>query len=127
CRCARGSGGRSNVVSAAAQQAPEPLIGRSRTARLSAAQRGLRPLAHFSLVLALVWLVLFGMYTSFPYVRSGGDLIYDAKVKQLSRGVNADLVIFGNSKVLSGFVPALFDGTCNVRSYNLGLPDEQRF
>ena len=36
-------------------------------------------------------------------------------------------MIFGNSKVLSAFRPTSFDSLAGLRSYNLGLPDEERF
>ena len=90
-------------------------------------KRPLRSLVQFCALLALLWCLFFALYAAFPYVRSGAETIYMAKAGLLSRGIDADLVIFGNSKALAGFRPASFDAATGIRSYNLGLPDEDRF
>lgn len=96
--------------------------------RVQASSRAWAALAQFAGLLAAVWLVFFGLYNAFPHIRSGADVIYSAKVRWLNRGLDADLVIFGNSKVLTGLIPASFDSAYgDIRSYNLGLPDEERF
>jgi hypothetical protein len=96
-------------------------------ANLRRKPRAFVPLLQLCGLLCLLWIVFFTLDKAFPYMRSGADTIYRAKVKMLRGGLDADLVIFGNSKVLSGFVPAQFDRVLQTHSYNLGLPDEQRF
>jgi len=104
----------------ASRPVPEPVEANSR--------RALASLAQFGGLLAGLWCVFCGLYKAFPHIRSGAAVIYNAKVAWLDRGLDADLVIFGNSKVLTGFVPASFDSAYGgIRSYNLGLPDEERF
>ena len=95
----------------------------------------------FMALLAALWCLFFALYRALPYVRSGFVVVYSAKVDLERAGKlfpatvpePERLVIFGNSKVLAGFVPAAFDagvaaqGRPRVYSYNLGLPDEQHF
>ncbi len=84
-------------------------------------------LLQFSAILAVVWCLLFSLNRMFPFARSGADAVYEAKLQMLEKGLNADLVIFGNSKVLTGFQPALFDRLAGTQSFNLGLPNEKEF
>lgn len=82
-----------------------------------------------------IWLLLYGLWESLPQVRPGFARIYDAKIEHVATGqVFADddrlhFVLFGNSQVLAGFKPDLFDALTDgrVSSYNLGLPDSGRF
>ncbi len=77
------------------------------------------------------WLLFMAIHTFVPFIRSGHVVIYEAKCNLiLSQPIlNADsqhrVLIFGDSQILSGFVPSYFDelsgGT--VASYNLGLPN----
>ena len=75
--------------------------------------------AIFSLLLALVWLLLYGTWRAFPFVLPGHSQIYDLKQRIVESGTvfpaTADIrvVIFGNSRVLAGFVqiaPCLASG-----------------
>lgn len=98
-------------------------------------KKALRQLGRFALILAAIWLVFYGVYAAIPYTRPGVNLIYDAKVhdarhRQLFVANRANRVlIFGNSLVLSGFKPDLFDNLSrgDAESFNLGLPDELWF
>lgn len=93
----------------------------------------------------LAWLlVLFaaiygGLYVinrAFPYVGEGAAVVFNTKVEHVrsarifeQAGDRRRLVIFGNSKVLSGFVPELWDELSGGEfySYNLGLPNANQF
>ncbi len=84
----------------------------------------------------VVWLVLYAVWITFPYVRNGTRCIQDAKRERLVRGSlfaaaenRYRLLVMGDSRVLSGFLPARFDELSGgrVSSYNLGLPAEKEF
>jgi hypothetical protein len=88
-------------------------------------------------LLAVIWVASFAVWRELPFVRAGAEIVYSAK-DDLERdgrlfpaGVPRDsrLVVFGNSKVLTGFVPAQFDAEVGSRVYsaNLGKPDEKHF
>jgi hypothetical protein len=85
-----------------------------------------------SLFIAL-WLSFFELNRRFPYLKNGSDVVYHAKLKWEAHGTifPADrgvlrVLIFGNSKVLAGFVPSLFDrmaaSQLRVSSFNSGFP-----
>lgn len=82
-------------------------------------------------LLAALWGLFAFADTALPYVRPGAEVVYAAKAEAIASArlfrpdAPVKLVIFGNSKVLSGFRPALFDELSGglVSSYNLGLPD----
>lgn len=94
-------------------------------------------LGRFLLAATVLWIVLYWLWTTFPYVRNGTDIIIDAKLQDIRDGkiipkdVEAKyrVVFFGHSKVLCGFKPNQFaelsDGS--VYSYNLGLPGKTEF
>ena len=94
-----------------------------------------KPTATFVLMFALVWLLLYGAYVSLPFVRPGSTIISEAKFDGLVASNmygphdRARVMVFGNSKVLSGVRPLELDTASgrNIRSYNLGLPGEVRF
>lgn len=80
------------------------------------------------------WVSFFVLYLRFPYFKNGSDVVFDAKLRWEASGpiFPADprvlrLIIFGNSKILAGFVPSLFDqmaaaGNLQVSSFNSGFP-----
>jgi hypothetical protein len=82
----------------------------------------------------ILWLVFFILYRRFPYVRNGSDVVFSAKLRWEASGPifppDTDVLrvlIFGNSKILAGFVPSLFDqlaaaGNIKVSSFNSGFP-----
>jgi hypothetical protein len=80
------------------------------------------------------WLVLYGLFRGLPYLRNGSDVVFSAKLRFEETGqvFPADphvtrVLIFGNSKILAGFLAARFDqlSTENhdrVSSFNSGFP-----
>jgi hypothetical protein len=89
----------------------------------------------FVLLLALCWLSLYAASAALPMVKSGAMIIYDAKFDRLvaqpmfAPSDKTRIMMFGNSRVVSGFRPAEFDAALGpgTRSYNLGLPGEPLF
>ena len=89
----------------------------------------------FALGFGLIWAAFYVVHTSFPFIKAGAALVYEHKVERLVE--QADyfddtqsnrVVIFGNSKVLTGFDPTVFDRSrAATQSVNLGLPDLDRF
>jgi hypothetical protein len=100
-------------------------------------RRVLRALARFGFWFVLIWCFFYALDRAFPYIDSGSRTIYDTKIRQISKRLftnpNALHFLFlGDSKVLAGLVPELFDSLLAaqgrpVESYNLGLPRDQRF
>ncbi|SAL86420.1 hypothetical protein AWB74_07695 [Caballeronia arvi] len=92
-------------------------------------------LALFLALSVLVWLGLWAAWRAVPFVRPGSDLISEAKFERLSRqalfnsGDKMRVLVFGNSKTMAGFRPALFDSLMgpHVRSVNLAIPGDSRF
>jgi hypothetical protein len=93
----------------------------------------LRALAKFAAIFALIWMGLYEIQTRFPYLQTGADAIFQAKLRQertphlFKKPDTVGVLFFGNSKALSGFVPEVFDSAMEsagrpTESYNLGLP-----
>jgi hypothetical protein len=91
-----------------------------------------------ALVFGLFYLAFLFVHQSFPYIRSGADVVARfkhglASTGQPFRTQGLHVMIFGNSKVLSGFLPSLFDremaqlGVPDVESFNFGIPADDRF
>jgi hypothetical protein len=88
---------------------------------------------------ALLWILFYGMFRAFPYIAPGADLVYRAKLQYAEdgevfpAGLRATRVlIFGDSRVLSGFIPDDFDGLASgdgrkVYSFNSGYPARSNF
>lgn len=82
----------------------------------------------------ILWVVFFVLYREFPYVKNGADIVFSAKLRWEATGPIFPhdprvirVLIFGNSKVLAGFVPSIFDQTAaaanlKVSSFNSGFP-----
>jgi hypothetical protein len=100
-----------------------------------AARRFTRDILLVVAVIGVPWLLFSAVHGALPYIRPGADVVYAAKSRALAeatlfeRTAPVKVVIFGNSKVLSGFQPRLFDELSRgqVSSYNLGLPDYLKF
>lgn len=102
-------------------------------------RRAFRPLMQFILLLAILWGLFDGIYASLPYIRPGAKIIYNAKaramrhpeagVRLFSTGASVRVLVMGNSKMLAGFNPAVFDQAAGqgVSSFNAGLPQDPRF
>lgn len=78
---------------------------------------------------AVLWATFYGLYRAFPYVKNGSDVVFSAKLRYEHEGqvFPADsgktrVLIFGNSKVLAGFLPAKFDELSGATSFNSGFP-----
>jgi hypothetical protein len=95
----------------------------------------LRNVCRFVILAAIVWLVLYGIHSMLPGIRSGGDQVYETKLRYVAdqqlfpSDAKQRVVIFGDSRVLSGFIPSTFDrlSSNRVASYNLGLPNATHF
>jgi hypothetical protein len=88
---------------------------------------------------AALWLLFFTLASAFPYVAPGSNIVYRAKM-QLARsgevfppaGHAQRLLIFGDSRILTGFIPEEFDrlaaaGHRQVYSFNAGIPGANDF
>ena len=85
------------------------------------------------------WVIFYALDRALPYLTNGSDIVLEAKVRLERTGrifpsdPNVERVmIFGNSKVLAGFLPALFDQRAsadklNVSSFNSGFPGSDEF
>jgi hypothetical protein len=88
---------------------------------------------------AVLWLIFYGTYRTFPYLTSGAEVLYRSKLRQEMSGnmfpahTHARRVlIFGDSKVMAGFIPFVFDSLAtadglSVSSYNSGYPARSEF
>jgi hypothetical protein len=88
---------------------------------------------------AVLWLIFYWTYTTFPYLTSGAEVLYQSKLRQEMSGnifpANSHarhVLIFGDSKVMAGFIPSVFDSLAaadglNVSSYNSGYPARSEF
>jgi hypothetical protein len=91
------------------------------------------------LFFAVAWAVLYGVWRGLPYLKNGSDVVFHAKLQWEHKGQvfpsNAAVIrvlIFGNSKILAGFVPAWFDQMSaadhlHVSSFNSGFPGSDLF
>ncbi len=83
----------------------------------------------------LVWVAFFVADNLLPGIRSGSKQVYVRKLNTIAeapilpKDKPVRVAVFGNSKVLAGFVPPLFDSFDDERvvSYNLGLPNATHF
>jgi hypothetical protein len=87
-------------------------------------------LMRFGLLATAAWGVLWGIWACFPFLRPGASLVIEAKITDVRNGALFEgdeprrVVILGNSQVLTGFMPAVFNQALGEgsASYNLGLP-----
>jgi hypothetical protein len=95
---------------------------------------------YFLGVTSLAWMGLEAIHVSFPYFQPGSNIVTDAKRSwSLTHPLFDDdaqirALVFGNSKTLASFNPALFDTRVaeagvsgKVQSINEALPGERRF
>lgn len=81
-----------------------------------------------------LWILFYALFLAFPYLSAGAGIIYRAKLKLETQGhiFPADsnarrILIFGDSKILAGFVPDTFDSLASTAglktySFNSGYP-----
>lgn len=89
----------------------------------------------FLLLFLSIWVLFFIVDRRFPYIRPGAEIVLTSKREAISSGKlfapesSIRVAVFGDSRVLSGFIPEVFDRTVgnSVASYNLGLPDTKVF
>ena len=86
------------------------------------------------MVFAISWAAFYGLSRALPYLKNGSDVVFDAKLQREEKGqvfpsdpAVTRVLIFGNSKILAGFVPARFDqislaNHLTVSSFNSGFP-----
>lgn len=94
-----------------------------------------RQTAVFAGLFSLAWLLLYVLHAALPAIESGAMAIYAAKFDRLVQqrmfapNDRTRIMIFGNSKIITGFYPSEFDPVFGegTRSYNMGLPAEERF
>jgi hypothetical protein len=95
------------------------------------------------LFFALAWAVLYGLWRGLPYLKNGSDVVFNAKLQWEHQGQVfpvdppvTRVLIFGNSKILAGFVPAWFDHLfdkmssadhLHFSSFNSGFPGSDLF
>ena len=87
----------------------------------------------------LLWVGFYALQLGLPYLKNGSDVIFGAKLRWEQTGpiFPSDpqvtrVLIFGNSKVLAGFLPSLFDrmaasDNLKVSSFNSGFPGSDLF
>jgi len=86
------------------------------------------------LLFVVFWASLYGVSRALPYLKNGSDVVFDAKLRWERTGqvfppdpAITRVLIFGNSKILAGFLPASFDQMSSashlkVSSFNSGFP-----
>ncbi|HTF71641.1 MAG TPA: hypothetical protein VK638_54135 [Edaphobacter sp.] len=96
-------------------------------------------IAGYAFGFAVLWLAFYGIFILFPFISTGADVVYRAKLKQEFHGTvfpenhsSQRILIFGTSKILAGFIPDEFDRLAavdhlNYYSYNSGYPARQTF
>jgi hypothetical protein len=95
----------------------------------------------FLVSLAASWVLFFAVWNAFPYIRSGANIVYEHKEGLERTGkvfppvvpFGSRVIILGHSKVLAGFMPALFDSETTtaagfpVYSFNMAKPAVKYF
>jgi len=88
---------------------------------------------------AVAWAALYGLWRGLPYLKNGSEVVFRAKLQWEHQGQVfpagagvTRVLIFGNSKILAGFVPAWFDqmGSADhlhLASFNSGFPGSDLF
>jgi hypothetical protein len=95
---------------------------------------------YFLAASSLVWIALEAIYLRFPYLQAGSNIVSNAKQSWslkhplFTEDARIRILVFGNSKTLASFNPALFDAhlaeagvSGKVQSFNAAIPGERRF
>lgn len=87
----------------------------------------------------VLWTSFYVVNVSLPYLTNGSDIVFNAKLRFERTGPVYPagpsvlrVLIFGNSKILAGFLPSVFDRLAaseklDVSSYNSGFPGSDVF
>lgn len=98
-----------------------------------------RPILFFLLGFLGLYLFFWRLQRAFPYLSTGSDLVYHAKLRQAAHGdvfprntSATKIAVFGNSTILAGLVSKHFDHLAkadglDTYTYNFGLPGHSRF
>lgn len=101
--------------------------------------RGFWPPLLFLSGFVVLWIVFFEWDRSTPYIANGSDIIKAAKKMYEREGKTfppkvqgSKISIFGDSKILTGFIPDEFDQLASaeghhVYSFNSGFPGQDEF
>jgi hypothetical protein len=89
----------------------------------------------FLLILGILWIVFWFLDRSFPGIKPGADQVLEAKESVVREkvlfpaGTTTRVVVCGDSRMLAGFNPKVFDPLAGegVISWNLGLPGLNRY
>jgi hypothetical protein len=89
---------------------------------------------------ALIWVLFYAVWANFPYLSSGSEVAFRAKIQAERSGEifrnpqpgQKKLLIFGSSKILAGFVSQQFDDAAaqngfSIRCFNSGYPARDSF
>ncbi len=96
----------------------------------------LRRLFQLGAAVAVIWVGFYAFWRRFPYLKPGSEVIYETKMRELSKGriftrgdAKLNVVMVGNSITLAGFIPEQFDRQVGpqCQSYNLGLPGQEQY
>jgi hypothetical protein len=91
------------------------------------------------LFFVVFWAAFHGLSRGLPYLKNGSDIVFGAKLRWEEKGqvfpanpAVTRVLIFGNSKILAGFIPAWFDqmslaNHLRVSSFNSGFPGSDLF
>jgi hypothetical protein len=92
------------------------------------------------LLFLVVWFFFYAVFRAFPYLKNGSDVVFLSKLHwEESERIFPDdraiprILIFGNSKILAGFLPARFDELWRAQtgstasSFNSGFPGSDLF
>lgn len=119
-------------MTSAAQPLGESYV--SEAAKPSAIRRTLRSFTGLALIWAAIWLLANWVNRKLPYLKPGSDTMYEAKSNYLAThqifapGKPVKVLVLGNSKILSGFIPDQFDREVpGASSFNAGLPASYYF
>ena len=92
--------------------------------------RSAKVLGSFLLVCGVVWIAAFWADRELFYIRPGSEIMYDTKAEFVQNGALLDMskkvrvLAIGNSKIMSGFIPAQFERDVPGSSaYNWGMPN----
>lgn len=115
-------------------ETPSQPVPRDSEPQLAAAARRRSAFGASLALFLLLWVAFYALQAGLPYLKNGSDVIFGVKLRweQKEPIFPADphitrVLIFGNSKILAGFMPALFDQMASadgrqISSFNSGFP-----